>query len=201
MAEEVCEMVNLDRIVFVPSGNPPLKSKDILDAKDRYNLVKKAIAKNRHFQISPLEINQGGISYTFNTVKKMMQQHEDKELLLMLGIDAFCDLHLWHQPDRLIEAIDFIILTRYGFSHKELLKSPYLSKKSLSILKKMKELKDNIITFELKSKRKIYLLNTTSLNISSTMIRANIKSGKSIRYLVPDLIHEDIYKKYNPFLK
>ncbi|MCX8069719.1 MAG: nicotinate (nicotinamide) nucleotide adenylyltransferase, partial [Thermodesulfovibrionales bacterium] len=181
-------------------GNPPLKTNEILDAKERYKLVKKAISNNSRFQASPIEIKKVGRSYTLETVIKITKQYEDKELFLMMGIDAFCDLHLWYKPEKLIELIDFIVIMRHGFVFKQLQQSQYLSEASKSKLEKMQCLKANLMTFKLKSKKNIYLLNNTSLNISSTTIRENIKKGQSIRYLVPDSICTEVYEKYEIIL-
>ena len=193
IAEEVFEMLGLEGVVFVPSGNPPLKSKDILDAKERYNLVRRAISGNKHFQISDIEIKSRNRSYTIDTIEKMLKIYSHKKLYLIVGLDAFTDLHLWHKPERLIRLVDFVIPLRYGFPLKLLLKNKFIKSDSIKLTKK---LRNDSIQLPLIGGKKAYILNTTTLDISATMIRQRVKEGKSIKYLVPDSILYNVIEKY-----
>jgi nicotinate-nucleotide adenylyltransferase len=183
-AEEVREKVDLDKILFVPAGNPPLKTEDIADIVDRYEMAKLAVADNRCFELSDIECRLSGKSYTVNTVEELRSAHPKSEFFLILGIDAFLDMPNWWQPDRLITRANFIVISRPDFRFADLNKSSYLQTKESTLMDM-----DNATTekhiVNLTSNRDAILLNLTHINISSTEIRRLIKQNKSIKYLLP----------------
>jgi len=186
-AEETRELVNLDKVIFMPSGNPPLKSVDLIEASHRYAMARLATASNVNFVVSDLEMRQTEKSYTVNTIHRLYEIYPGDELFFILGIDAFLDIPNWWQPDILTSMIDFILVTRPGFKLEEISKSPYVASLSSDFC-------------FLTSGRKALVLRMTPMGISSTEIRRLLREGKSIKYLLPDKVEEYIYQHnlYHP---
>jgi nicotinate-nucleotide adenylyltransferase len=191
-AEEAREKANLQRVVFIPSGDPPLKCSEILPSRDRLRLVMAAVSDNPYFDVSDIEISQEGKSYTVETVQKLCGHYRGHELFFITGIDAFMDLPLWYKPERLTSMIDFIVLTRPGYPIDSLNKSGYITKESLEVFKRsIDDLQDQLV-LNMTGGKRLILLNITAINISSTMIRTLLKKRQGVRYLVPETILADI---------
>ena len=149
MAEAARKEYKLDVIYFIPAGIPPHKSKkDLLSAKVRYELVKKAIKGKKHFKILDIEIKKKNPCYTIDTVLSLRHVGigRDQSLLqfyFLIGQDEFEDLCTWHKTNQLAKLVTFLVL-------------PRLSKKI-----KPPKIK-NLMWFE---------VHTKPINISSTAIR------------------------------
>ncbi len=191
-AEEARERIFLEKVIFIPTGTPPLKSHRIIESAERLRLVKVAVAENPYFEVSDIEINQPGKSYTVETVHKMKKLYSAHELFFIVGIDAFMDMPLWYKPESILSAIDFIVLTRPGYPPGLLKSSSYIADDSIKDIECISDDIENAITLKLKGGRSIIILNITGINISSSMIRERIETGRSLRYLVPDTTLKDI---------
>lgn len=188
-AEEARGRVGLDKIIFMPSGNPPLKIVDLIDTSHRYAMARLATASNVNFVVSDLEIRQIEKSYTVNTIQRLCEIYPGDEIFFILGIDAFLDIPNWWQPDVLTGMVDFILVTRPGFDLMDALKSPYVLSAD-----------EGLEQFRLKSGRKAFVLQMTPMGISSTEIRRLLREGKSIKYLLPEKVEQYIYQHnlYHP---
>lgn len=190
-AEEVRYKAGLDKIIFMPSGIPPLKSEELVDASHRYRMVRIATSSNPHFLVSDLEVREREISYTINTIEKMKGLYPDDELFFILGVDAFLDMPNWYRPHLLIEMVDFILVTRPGYDLSEIIeRSPFIRRVDL------KNPNEGITNLTLQSNRKVLVFKVTDINISSTEIRRLLREKKSIKYLLPEPVEEYIYR-YN----
>lgn len=190
-AEEARCKINLDRVIFMPSGNPPIKTFDMVGAYHRYAMTMLATACNVNFVVSDLEIRQTEKSYTVNTIRRLREIYPDDELFFILGIDSFLDIPNWWQPDALIGMIDFISVTRPGIDIADIMKSPYITEyrnegESIST--------ESPDFYLLTSGRKVFLVQITPIGISSTQIRRLLREGKSIKYLLPETVENYIYK-------
>jgi nicotinate-nucleotide adenylyltransferase len=198
-AEEVFEMFSLDKILFMPSGKTPFDKPELEKAEHRYEMVKRAIKGNRHFEVSDLEVRRRGRSYTVDTIKKLKDNYREGDLYFILGIDAFLDLPGWKQPDTLVRLAGLVVISRPGYAFSDLATSPYIEGASPRILKALDKGKINESSFRLSQNQKGYLCNVTGLNISASLIRALVTSGKKIKYLLPDsvksyIISNKLYK-------
>ncbi|MCX7914301.1 MAG: hypothetical protein N2511_06930, partial [Thermodesulfovibrionales bacterium] len=138
-------------------------------------------------------------SYTVYTIERLKELYAGDELFLILGIDAFLDMPAWKQPERIIELIDIIVVTRGGHNFKDIINSPYIRKddKYSQIILNLEiggSLPDSKIELELISGRRVKVSFVTSLTISSTQIRNLIKNNYSIKYLVPEKIEKFIHE-------
>ena len=194
VAEEVRYGCGLDRIIFVPSGSPPLKTSELADAAHRVAMTRLATESNINFAVSDIEMQVGDKSYTINTVQKLGEIYPGEKLYFIMGLDVFLDLPNWRAPEKLISSIDFIIMTRPGFRLEELQLSPFIGDPGC-----MND--SGRITCSLKGGRTALVAQVTACDFSSTAIRHLLKEGKSVKYLMPDAVEQYIasnrlYKTY-----
>jgi len=200
VAEEARFKNALDKVIFIPSGSPPIKTSELADASLRYLMTRLATASNPDFILSDIELRQTGKSYTVNTIQRLREIYTGDELFLILGIDAFLDMAVWRQPEKIISIVDFIVVTRPGFDIPDVFKSPYIVQEpafSANIKEKSQEFfatKSYKVSFRLISGRSLTLLNITPIGISSTDIRGLVMDGKSIKYLLPEKVERFIYE-------
>jgi len=190
-AEEVRDNLGLDRVLFVPSGNPPLKTKDIAPACHRFAMVKRAVKDNRFFQLSDIESRLPGKSYTVRTIEALQKEKPQVEFSLILGIDAFLDIPNWWRPEHLVALSHIIVISRPGYAFLDLQRSPYIKiKKQILTTLDASGIESHRAT--LPSQREAVLLRLTPLLISSTEIRRLVQLGNSIKYLLPPAVQSYI---------
>ncbi len=192
-AEEVREKLGLDRILFIPSGTPPLKTSNIAGAARRYEMTEVAVSGNRFFEVSDIEIRLPGKSYTVKTIQALKSHATGTDYSLVLGVDAFLDLPNWWRPEKLLSVADFIIISRPGVPFADMRTSPYV-KIDKKILKELDAAERGLYEMNLKSGRKAVLLKITPIGIASTDIRELVRQGKSIKYLLPPKVQSYIIK-------
>ena len=180
-AEEVRDELAIDKIIFMPSGNPPLKISGLIEASHRYAMTRLATSSNVNFVVSDLEILKTEKSYTVDTLAQLLNIYPGEELFFILGLDAFLDIPNWWQPERLSGMVNFVVVTRPGFDPADIGKSPYITRKEGPGL------------WVLDSGKKVIQVNITAMDISSTNIRMLLKEGKNIKYLLPETVEQYIY--------
>jgi nicotinate-nucleotide adenylyltransferase len=190
-AEEAREKVGLDKVLFIPSGNPPLKTDAIADAGQRYRMTELAVQNNRFFEALDIECRRPVKSYTVDTLTSLLQTYKNSELYFMLGIDAFLDIPNWWMPDKLVSLVNFILFSRPGRRFGELAASPYISVAG-HVLNRIDTAETEPYSVRLDTGKELIMLNVTPVNISSTDIRRRIKSGSSIKYLLPEQVESFI---------
>ncbi len=189
VAEEVRERLGLERVLFVPSGTPPLKVRDLAGAMHRYEMTRIAIGTSPLFQLSDIECNRDGKSYTVDTLEILSGLFPRKEPYFILGIDAFLDIPSWYLPEKLMELTHFVIVSRPGQFFTSLSARIPVDGKVLSDLDadKLELHRTNIA-----SGRQLVLMNVTPMGISSTAMRALVSQGMSIKYLLPEPVESYI---------
>jgi nicotinate-nucleotide adenylyltransferase len=198
-AEEVREKLGFDRILFVPSGSPPLKAADKADALYRFEMARLALADSEYFQLSDVEYRLSGKSYTVKTIESLKNADPCAEFAFILGIDAFLDIPNWWRPEELIALTDFVVISRPGFVFADLSGSPYM-KIDRRVLNRIDNKKTETHRAKLKSGRTATLLRLTPINISSTAVRRLVRQSRSIKYLLPAdvrsyIITKKLYRK------
>ena len=198
-AQEVSDILFIDKILFVPSGRTPFDKPDLAKACHRHEMVKAAIRGNRHFDVSDIEVRRRGKSYTVDTLKSLRSTYRGCELFFILGIDAFLDLAGWKQPDILIDLADLVVISRPGHTFTGLSSSSYLKKVSGKTLRDLDTGKTKVFSFSISARHTCHLCSVTGLNISASQIRNLVSSGKTIKYLLPDsvksyIISNKLYK-------
>jgi nicotinate-nucleotide adenylyltransferase len=159
-AQDALEAMSLEKVVFVPTAQSPLKDTipGITDG-DRLELLQTAIAGDRRFEISTVELDRGGVSYTVETVETLSAAIPQARLFWIIGADRASGLKAWHRIDELAARIEFIVLERPGFEW-----SPP----------------------DLGSGIRIHAIRSHAFDVSSSEIRKRVGAGRSVRFLVPE---------------
>lgn len=185
IAEFAREQFDLEQVLFVPSGNPPHKSKErITSPRQRLEMVQLAVAGNARFAVCDYEVCRDSISYTVQTLQHLKQTHPGAELYLILGADNLRELPNWHQPDAIAELAHLCFAARPG------------SELDFSML-------NGVIAGSRAQDARTHQLATPLLEISSSDIRRRAANGNTIRYLVPAPVHayieaEGLYQANSP---
>lgn len=179
ICEYIKEEMGLDKVIFIPTGNPPHKKIGV-SAEDRYEMVKLAISPNPDFEISDIETTRVKLSYTVDTIRELKEIYKEEKLYFLIGLDSLFQLKTWKKIDDLSQEIEFVVALRPGYIDKE------------EINNEIDFLRDNFGT-------RINLIKTPLYEISSTDLRDRIHEGKSLRYLIPkkvlDYIEESGFYK------
>ncbi|MDU6743738.1 nicotinate-nucleotide adenylyltransferase [Peptoniphilus harei] len=165
ICEYIKEEMGLDKVIFIPTGNPPHKDLGV-SAEDRYEMVKLAISPNPDFEISDIETTRVKLSYTVDTIRELKKIYKEEKLYFLIGLDSLFQLKTWKKIGDLSQEIEFVVALRPGYIDKE------------EINNEIDFLRENFGT-------KINLIKTPLYEISSTDLRDRIHEGKSLRYLIP----------------
>lgn len=167
---------NLDRVIFIPAARPPHKTeKEMTAPYHRLHMVERAIYSNSHFEISALELEREGLSYTINTVNAVREIHPQASIYFITGADAVLEILTWKNVEELLNVCKFIAATRPGYDLENL-------EHTLSCLPRH-------------YLKKICTMEVPALAISSTDIRARVAEGRPIKYLLPELVERYIFEE------
>ena len=166
ICEYLKEELGLDKVIFIPTGNPPHKSLDV-SAIDRYNMVKLAISSNPDFEISDIETNRVNLSYTVDTIIELKKIYENQKLFFLIGLDTLFQLKTWRKIEELSREIEFVVALRPKYIDID------------EINRELKFLRENYGTI-------VEIIHTPLYEISSTELRTRIRDEKSVRYLIPN---------------
>ncbi len=170
IAEEARVLHQLERVLFLPSGQPPHKrDREITEAHHRLEMARIGIRSNPNFACSSIETERPGYSYTVDTLETIQNRFPNAELYYITGTDAIADLMTWKHPEKVIRMAIFLAATRPGFD--------------IEILKK--RLPEETLS-------RIQLMETHAPDISSSEIRERLKANAPVRYLLPDEVLEYI---------
>ena len=197
-ATEVKKGFNLDQIFLIPAALPPHKTPgQVAKADDRLAMINLAVADLSGLTVSDVELNRSGPSYTIDTIRYFNQTlGEDARIYLIMGLDAYLEIHTWKSHQELLEQIAFIIMARPGKDYANArqgwkILEAYL--KSTLAADYRFSTADACYTSE--EKQPIYISDIKALDISSTEIRAKIKKRQDIENLVTAGVAEYIRLK------
>ena len=191
-AEEVRECFNLEKVIFIPARVPPHKHNEpIVTPEHRLTMVRLAIRNNPAFDVSSLEIKRDAPSYSILTIEHFREKcGPEAALFFLMGMDSFLEISTWRECARLFSLADFIVMTRPGYTKKEI--SQILT---VDVAKKF-YYNSREGCYIHSSRHRLYFQEITLLEISSRAIRARIKDQGSLRYLVLPVVERYI-KKHN----
>jgi nicotinate-nucleotide adenylyltransferase len=172
IAEEAREVLGLERVLFVPAGEPPHRpAASVADARHRAAMVELAIAGNASFELSRIELDRPGPSYTSDTLDELAAAaraaDREPDLTFILSAETLRDLPTWHAPEHLVDTSRIAVVPREGY--------PAPDRAWLRA-----QFPDRDGRFD--------LLEGPRLGLSSTSIRGRVAAGRSIRYLVPPAV-------------
>ncbi len=179
-AEEAREALRLDQVLFIPAANPPHKhGRQLTAAEHRLAMVGLSIAGNRAFQVSSVEIDRPGRSYSVDTLRILRKQlPPTAELVFLLGIDAFREIHTWKEYRTLFVLADLVVFSRPPYRISPL-------RALLPVAARRDFCYEDSKTLRHVSGSRVRFLRLTALDISASAIRQRVRCGQSIRYLVP----------------
>jgi nicotinate-nucleotide adenylyltransferase len=187
LAEEVRETLDLARVLFVPAGDPWQKAgTGVTPGAVRYALVERAIADNRGFAASRLEIDRPGPTYTAETLADIADAERaagrEPDLWFILSAEALAGMPTWRDPERVLALARLAVVPRAEDAEDLAMAAARFA-----------------ADFPGEGHRAIFLPGPR-LAISGTLIRARVAAGRSIRYLVPDAVAAAIgeYALYQP---
>jgi len=111
-AKAAMECAHLDRVLFVPSAQPPHRAAAQAAAEDRLAMSRLAVGGEAHFEVSDIEAKRGGKSFTVDTLEELHRSFPNDHLFLILGWDAARLFRSWHEPDRVSELASIVIVSR-----------------------------------------------------------------------------------------
>jgi len=182
LAEEMAEAIGLDRVLFIPAGQPPHRGAPRIAAAHRMEMVRRAIAGNPRFVADAREVNSPRPSYTVDTLTALRAElGNEQPLWLLLGADAFLGLTGWHEWRQLFGLAHIAVAARPG---ARLLQSDALPD-ALKQETAQRQVADGAATGPAGS---VLLRRMTPLDISATVIRDTLARHGSVRYLLPDAV-------------
>ncbi|WP_028549176.1 nicotinate-nucleotide adenylyltransferase [Paenibacillus sp. UNC451MF] len=162
------EQSELDEVWFMPTNVPPHKQQAPgATPEQRWEMVCRAVDGHPYFRPIDIELQKGGVSYSIDTVKLLKQQYNGIHFSYIIGADMVQYLPKWYKFDELVQLISFIGLQRPGYELD------------------VEQLPEQV-------KQAVSIASMPLMELSSTYIRERVAAGKSIRYMVPDHVHDYI---------
>lgn len=177
LGEYAYQQYSLDKVWFMPNGNPPHKSSETIESKskNRVEMVRRAIAGKEYFALQLYEVENKEINYSYKTMEHFKDVYPEDEFYFIIGADSLFSLEKWVYPDRLLKTCTIL--------------AAYRDEKGTD------EMMSQIQYLNEKYDADIRLLNTPNVDISSSKIREKIKEGICIQELVPEAVFEYIEEK------
>ena len=168
LGERAYEQLRLDKVWFMPSGNPPHKKNRQGRASDeqRVEMVRRAISDNPHFELSLEEMHEDGYTYTYHTLETLKEKNPDTDYYFIIGADSLYNFDTWMEPERICQACTLVVASRtYGRNG---------------------DLNQQIRRCAQTYHGTFLRLDTMNIDVSSQQLRQWIREEHSIRYYVPD---------------
>ncbi len=173
VAEEVRQKFGIQKVIFIPAARPPHKmDQEISEPHHRVNMTRLATASNRYFEVSTIEIERQGLSYTIDTVQEIKSIYKIETVYFITGADAVLEILNWKEAEKLLNMCTFIAATRPGYN--------------------LNNLKETLKSLPGEIFKKTLPLEVPALSISSSDIRQRVREGRSIKYLLPEPVEQYI---------
>ncbi len=173
LAEYAADGLDLEHVLFVPAGDPPHKRGRMkTPVEHRLAMLALATSRDARFVLSRIDIDRPGPHYSHDMVKIVQSQYPDAQLYFVMGGDSLKDFPNWESPEILIELCQLAVMRRPPHEHIY----PAMHRHMLPQLE-----------------ARVEMIDAPLLEISSTDIAERLRSGKSVKYIVPELVMEYIY--------
>jgi nicotinate-nucleotide adenylyltransferase len=186
LAQNIQGLYSFDRLLIVPSNNPPHKPKYEISPEHRLAMVSLAFSGLPGAEISRIELDRAEVSYAITTIAEVKSKYLDSDVYFVTGADAFAEINRWHKFAEVIESCSFVVATRAGMSEQQDKKLWDLIAEfhSTGLLTRVQSDDTRILEFKTRSGSRIAVSNVTAPPISSTEVRARIKAGRPVKDLV-----------------
>ena len=192
LAEEMLELANLQQIRFIPTGTPPHRELPQASALHRSEMVKRAITDQPAFVIDEREVNRKTPCYTVDTLRELRAElGAAQPICLLMGGDAFLELHAWHEWEQLFELAHIVVGYRPNFTIAERINSAPVA---LSKHYQQRRCTTDVLSHQ--PCGGVVELAIPKLEISATVIRSRVAENRTIRYLLPGSVADYIYQHH-----
>lgn len=173
LAQRASEQFELGRVLFMPSADPPHKRDvPVLASEHRRAMTRLAVEGNNLFEYSDLEFERAGYSYTSDTLQVLGERYPGAELYFIMGADSLFAIDTWHEPELIFRRAVILAANRLDLPVERL----------MARVEYLKRVFDG----------RIELIDMPDIAVSSSNIRAMVRGGRSIRYLVTDPVYDYI---------
>ena len=197
-ASDVIKRFNLDQVFLIPAALPPHKTPGLVaKADDRLEMINLAIADLSGLTVSDVELNRPGLSYTIDTIRHFKNTlAKDARIYLIMGLDAFLEIHTWKSHQDLLEEIAFIVMARPDDNYADTQQGWRILETYIkSTLSSDSQFDTERACYTLAGKQSVYICDIHAMDISSTKIREMIKKKQSIDNFVPPKVADYIRLK------
>jgi nicotinate-nucleotide adenylyltransferase len=181
LAQRCRELLQLDKIIFIPAYIPPHKiHTNLINPNDRLKMIKLSIKGNPYFDYSDIEIKRKGKSFTYDTLIALQNKYVKSKLFLLIGMDNYNDFCSWKNYEDILNLCKVVVINRH------------ISKGKIS-----KNTSTNTVNSRHKTlagNNNFIFIDTPIIDISSTEIRSRIKKGLSIKYYIAQSVEKFITK-------
>jgi nicotinate-nucleotide adenylyltransferase len=187
IAHRVYERLQLDRVLFIPTGDPPHKqSGSLAPTQARLDMVELAIAETPYFEVSAIEINRVGTSYSIDTVREIQAQYGSSwKLFFIIGLDAFLEFSTWRAPEQLLRLCHFVVVPRPGQSFQSLSTMPLLSNLNAQALRQLDLGASDQVDIPVPDSFGLTCLPLPPCLISASEIRKRVQCGLPLANMLP----------------
>lgn len=196
IAEQTCKRLPLDRVMFLPSGDPPHKPAETLaPAPHRLEMVRQAIENQEQFVLSDFEIHAQDKSYSIDTMQHFKKTLKE-ELWFMVGLDAFQDIPSWKSAEELLVTTNFAVISRPGHSFTHMTSIPFLPPIAPSTLQALEEGTLDRLDVSTSNTTTLTILCLPPCHISASAIRDHLRAGKDVIDWLPPGIESYIIQHH-----
>lgn len=176
-AHELYELLSLERLVFVPAGDPPHRETPLADAATRLAMVRAATAEDPRFEVDDRELRRRGPSYTILTLEELRAERGAQPIVLIMGMDAYAGIDRWHRARDLVDLAHIVIARRPNAAlPAEGLGAELLRDRRCTDPARLAAAPAGLVL----------LGENTQLDLSSSAVRAVVAAGRDPRYLMPE---------------
>lgn len=170
VAQDALEALDLERLLVVPAARPPHRD-PVLEARSRLRITRRAFEDDPRIEVSELELERSGPSFTVDTLEELDERRPDAPLFCIVGADQFREFAGWRRPRRIAELATLAVMNRAGEEPEPPPELPDLPFTSVPV---------------------------TRIELSSTRVRERLADRRSVRYLVPEAVRSEVEAAYRP---
>ncbi|TAJ22434.1 MAG: nicotinate (nicotinamide) nucleotide adenylyltransferase [Nitrospirae bacterium] len=187
VAAQCRDRLQLDRVLFIPSGDPPHKPPGSLaPARHRVEMVRHAIAGEPSFSVSEIEVHRTSKSYSIETVRALRTEHgPEAALFFIIGLDAFLDFPTWKEPGELLQLCHFVVVSRPPCAFRSLAGMPLLPAIDPAALAELDTHRRDRVDAGASENAGLTLLALPPCDASASDIRHRLRTGHSLSNLLP----------------
>lgn len=197
IAESARRLLHLDRVLFIPTGDPPHKQPGTLaPARHRYQMVKLAIQDQPAFALTDIEIRRTGKSYSIDTVRALQQEYgPDTAIFFIIGLDAFLDLPSWKEAECLLTLCHFVVISRPSTTFLAVASMPLFPEVPKAKLLELDAARLERADVPLRNGRSLTFLRLPPCESSASDIRTRVSDGRPLANLLPPLVESYILRE------